>query len=172
LRATLIVIPPVLMAFSNPGLYLPIILKAVLVAQQGSTISARTAGGQLLGATFVGGFFAILFWLVLKICPSLWMFFLWMLLFGFYFAAKLYGIIASRYPPPFWLDVVVNLLILLGAAVEDSATGKDPYQAFAVRFSLFVAVTLYAWFSIVALEWLRSRGRSSTPQVMAVEEAR
>jgi hypothetical protein len=157
LRSALIVLPPVLMAFSNPSLYIPTIMKSVMLAQQGSVVNARTAGRQMLGATFVAGFFAILFWFALKICPNLWMFFLLMLLFGLYFAAKLYGIIPSRYPAAFWQDVVVNLLILLGPAVEDSASGKDVYQAFAVRFSLFVAVSLYAWVAIAALEWLRGR---------------
>jgi hypothetical protein len=37
------------------------------------------------------------------------------------------------------------MLILLGPAFEDSASGKDVYAAFAVRMGLFVAVTLYAW---------------------------
>lgn len=157
LRSSLIVLPPVLMALSNPSLYLPMIMKTVLLTQQGSAVSARTAGREMLGAIFLAGLFAILFWFALKICPNLWMFFLLMLLFGIYFAAKLYGIIASRYPASFWQDVVVNLLILLGPAVEDSASGKDVYQAFVVRFSLFVAVTLYAWFAIAAFEWLRGR---------------
>ena len=49
------------------------------------------------------------------------------------------------------------MLILLGPAVEDSANGKDVYQAFAVRLGLFIAVTVYAWLAIVALEWLRLR---------------
>ena len=56
------------------------------------------------------------------------MFFLWMLLVGIYCAGKLYGVIASRFPPAFWSDVVVNILILLGPAVMDSATGKDVYR--------------------------------------------
>jgi hypothetical protein len=171
LRTTLIVLPPVLMAFSNPSLYLPTIMKSVMLAQQGSAVSARSAGRELLGSTFLAGSFAILFWFGLKICPSLWMFFLWMLLFGIYFAGKLYGIIASRFPPSFWQDVVVTLLILLGPAVEDSATGKDPYQAFAVRFTLFVAVTMYAWLAIVALEWLRARRRGVLPTLAPAPEA-
>jgi hypothetical protein len=170
LRATLIVLPPVLMAFSNPSLYLPVIMKSVLLAQQESVVSARSAGRALLGATFLAGLLAILFWFALKIYPSLWMFFLWMLLFGIYFAGKVYGIIPSRFPPSFWQDVVVNLLILLGPAVEDSATGKDPYEAFAVRFSLFVAVTLYAWLAIVALERLRARRRGVTPTLAPAQE--
>lgn len=155
LRATLIVLPPVLLAFSNPSLYLPLIMKSVLLAQQGSAISARAAGRELLGSTFLAGCFAILFWLGLKICPSLWMFFLWTLVFVGLFAAKLYGVRPSRFGASFWQNVVITLLILLGPAVEDSAAGNDVIQAFLVRFSLFVFVTVYAWGAIAALEWLR-----------------
>ncbi|MDP9199838.1 MAG: DUF2955 domain-containing protein [Pseudomonadota bacterium] len=170
-RAVVIVLPPVLMAFSNPALYLPMIMKTVLLSQQGSVASARTAGRDLLGAVFLAGVIAILFWFALKILPNLWMFFLLMLLFGIYFAARIYRVTASRFSAPFWIDVVINLLILLGPAVEDSANGKDPYKAFAVRFSLFVAVTLYAWAAIVALEWLRARRRGAQPVLERVAEA-
>jgi len=161
LRSVLIVLPPVLLAFSNPALYLPMIMKSVLMAQQGSEASARMAGREMLGATILAGFFAILLWFALKLSPNLWMFFLLMLLAGIYFAGKVYGVLRSRYSPPFWSDVVVNLLIMLGPAVEDSAAGKDVYRAFAVRFSLFIVVTLYAWAAIYLLEWLRSRGSSA-----------
>jgi hypothetical protein len=161
LRSVLIVLPPLLLALSNPALYLPTIMKTVLLAQQGSVASARTAGRQLVGAIFLAGLCAILFWFALKLLPNLWMFFLLMLLSGLYFAARIYGIDESRYPATFWQDVVVNLLILLGPAVQDSAAGKDPYAAFAVRFSLFVAVTLYAWGAIATLEWVRSRRRGA-----------
>jgi hypothetical protein len=161
LRSVAIVLPPVLLAFSNPSLYMPLIMKSVLLSQQASEVSARTAGRELVGATFLAGLFAILFWFALKLAPNLWMFFLLMLLAGIYFAGKLYGVLRSRYSPSFWSDVVVNLLIMLGPAVEDSATGKDVYRAFAVRFALFIVVTLYAWAAIALLEWLRGRGDSA-----------
>lgn len=157
LRTTLIVLPPFLLALTNPAMYMAIIMKSVLLGQQGSVVSARTAGRELLGSTFLGGFFAILFWSALKIHPNLWMFFLWMLLFGIYFSSKLYQRIASRFSPSFWQNVVVTMLILLGPAVEDSATGKDVYMAFVMRMSLFIVVTLYAWLAIYALEQLRAR---------------
>lgn len=160
LRAALIVLPPFLLCLINPLAYLPIIMKSVLLGQQGSVVSARTAGRELLGSTFLGGCFAVLFWFALKIHPNLWMFFLWMLLFGIYFSGKLYRIIASRYPPSFWQNVAVTMLILLGQAVQDSASGKDVYQAFAVRMSLFIAVTLYAWLAVFVLEQLRTRRRA------------
>src|SRR5688572_13530777 len=161
LRSALIVLPPVMAALSNPSMYLPVIMKSVLLTQQAGVVDVRTAGRQMLGATLLGGLYAALFWFALKTWPSLWMFFLLMLLFGIYFAGKLYGVIAGRYPPFFWQDVVINLLILLGPAVEDSANGKDPYHAFAVRFSLFIAVALYAWAAIAVLEWMRGHGPSA-----------
>ena len=49
------------------------------------------------------------------------------------------------------------MLILVGPAVNDSANGKESYQAFAVRIGLFVAVTLYAWGAIFVLEHLCAR---------------
>lgn len=157
LRAALIVLPPFLLCLTNPSMYLPIIMKSVLLGQQGSVISARTAGRELLGSTFLGGCFAVLFWFALKIHPNLWMFFLWMLLFGVYFSSKLYRLIASRFPSSFWLNTAVTMLILLGPAVQDSASGKDVYMAFAVRMGLFVSVTLYAWLAVYVLELLRTR---------------
>jgi hypothetical protein len=157
LRAALIVLPPFLLSLVNPQAYLAIIMKSVLLGQQGSVVSARNAGRELLGSTFLGGCFAVLFWFALKIHPNLWMFFLWMLLFSVYFSSKLYQIIASRFPPSFWQNAAVTMLILLGPAVHDSASGKDVYKAFAVRMGLFVAVTLYAWLAVYALEQLRTR---------------
>lgn len=157
LRAALIVLPAYLLALTNPSMYLSIIMKAVSLGQQGSVTGAHHAGRELLGSTFLGGCFATLFWFALKSHPNLWMFSLWTLLFGVYFASKLYGLIRSRFPASFWQNAAVTMLILLGPAVEDSASGKDVYAAFAVRMGLFVAVTLYAWLAIVALEQLRIR---------------
>ena len=156
LRTALIVLPPFLLTLSNPSAYIAIIMKSILLGQQASVVSARTAGLELLGSTFLGGVFAVLFWFLLRIYPNLWMFSLWMLLFGIYFSAKLYGLIASRYPASFWVNVAVTMLILLGPAVQDSADGSDPYEAFVKRMSLFVAVTFYAWAAIAVLEQWRT----------------
>jgi len=151
------VLPAYLLLLTNPLAYMPVIMKSVSLGQQGSMVGAREAGRELLGSTFLAGCFAVLFWFLLKLSPNLWMFFLWMLLFGLYFAAKLYGVMPSRYPGSFWMNTAVTLLILVGPAVQDSANGKDVYAAFAVRMGLFVAVTLYAWLAIQLLEHLRAR---------------
>ena len=165
LRATIIVFPAYMMALINPGLYLPIIMKSVSLAQQGTALKASDAGTELLGSTLLAGCFAILFWLALQLMPTLWMFFLWTLFFGVYFSSKLYGVVATRYPASYWINVFITLLILLGPAVQDTAAGKDVYKAFAVRLSLYIAVALYAWTAIYILETLRDwREKAARPQ--------
>jgi hypothetical protein len=159
LRGTLIALPAVMLAFSNPSLYMAAILKSLALAQQGTEISAKRAGRELLVSTVLGGCFAMLFWFALQAAPTLWFFTLWMLLFIGYGAAKSFRAIASRFTASCWQSTLVTMLILLGPAVQDSANGKDVYQAFAVRMGVFIAVTLYAWLAITAFERLRLKLR-------------
>jgi hypothetical protein len=153
----IIVMPAYWLVLTNPMAYMAVIMKTVLLSQQSSMVDAKSAGRELLGSTFLAGIFAALFWVLLKISPNLWMFFLWMLLFSLYFSCKIFGLIRSRYPASFWLNVAVTMLILLGPAVEDSANGKDVYAAFFSRMALFILVTFYAWAAVSFLEHLRLR---------------
>ncbi|QJI40807.1 DUF2955 domain-containing protein [Pseudomonas sp. ADAK2] len=155
LRATLIVLPAFLLALIDPASYLPIILKAVSLGQQSSTTTARNAGRELLGSTLLGGVLAILFWCALSLFVHLWMFFLWMLLFGLVLARKLYALSPTRFSPGFWLNTTITLIILLGQSVQDSAAGKDVYTAFAVRMGLFIGVTVYAGLMVHLLDQRR-----------------
>ncbi len=159
MRSALIVMPAYFLVLTNPGMYMPIMMKSVLLSQQSSTLDARNAAREMLGSTFSGGIFAVLLWIVLSILPNLWLFFLWMLLFSMYFSSKIYGIISSRFSASFWLNTAITMLILIGPAVEDTNTGKDVYAAFFVRMSLFVGVTLYALAAVYLLELLRARKR-------------
>ena len=154
-RATMTVFPVFLLGLTDPTFYAATIMKSVALSHQTSEINVRNAGYELLGSTFLAGLLAILFWFCLKLVPNLWMFMLWMLAFTAWMSAKMYGIFSSRFSPSFWQNVIVTLIILIGPAVADSANGKDPYKAFAVRMCLFIGVTLYAWLSLVFLEWLR-----------------
>ena len=167
-RTTLIVFPAYLLGLINPTMYLPIIMKSLSLGQQSSVLNARNAGKELLDSTFMGGAFSMLFWFALKIQPNLLMFFLWMLVFAGFLAAKIYRIFPTDFPPSFWMNVAVTMIILLGPAVADSASGKDVYKAFAVRMALFVAVTVYAWAAVMVLENLRlwRLGRRSVPETV------
>ncbi|RLA38127.1 MAG: hypothetical protein DRR03_01275 [Gammaproteobacteria bacterium] len=157
MRSTLIVLPAYLLALTNPTMYLAIIMKSVSLSQQSSVVDARSAGRELVGSTFLAGVFSVLFWMLLSILPNLWMFFWLMLSCMVFVAARIYGVVPSRYPASFWINVVVTMLILLGPAVQDSANGKDVMSAFAVRLGLFIAVTLYAWLAVYLLERWRKR---------------
>jgi len=168
IRSILIILPAYLFMLTNPTAYLAVVVKAISLGRQASTVHARDAGRELMGSTFVGGFFAIVFWFMLDLLPTLWMFSCWMLIFSVYFVSKIYGISASRYPPSFWFNVVVTMLILLGPAVADSASGKDVYMAFGVRMGQMIFVTLYAWFAIYMIELIRhhqilGKSRTSLP---------
>ncbi|POA21896.1 hypothetical protein C1886_03375 [Pseudomonas sp. FW300-N1A1] len=155
LRATLIVIPTFLLALIDPSKYLPIILKAVSLGQQSSTTNTRNAAHELLGSTLLGGVLAIAFWCALSLFVHLWMFFLWMLLFGLLVGRKLYRLSPTLQTPGFWLNTLITMIILLGQSVQDSAAGKDVYTAFAMRMGLFIVVTLYACLMVYWLEQRR-----------------
>jgi hypothetical protein len=159
LRATLIVMPAYLVCLTNPTMYMPLIMKTVALGQQSTVDDTHVAARTMLGSTLMGGMMAVGFWFLLKIDVSLWMFFLGMLLITMVIAAKIYGVSASKYSANFWSDALVNMLILLGPAVADSANGKDVYQAFAVRMGLFVVVTIYASMTVLGLDYLRASRR-------------
>ncbi len=158
LRATLVVMPPFLLALSDPAAYMPIIMKAVSLGRQSCT-TARGAALELVGSTLMGGLLAIACWLALGLFVHLWMFFLWMALFGLLVARRLFRLTPGVLSPGFWLNSLVTMIILLGQSVADSAAGKDVYQAFMVRMGLFIGVSLYAWLMIALLD----RPRAAVP---------
>ncbi len=159
MRSTLIVFPAYLLLLTNPTLYMPIIMKALMLSQQTSSMDTKNAGRELISSTLLGGVLAILFWLALGLWANLWMFFLWMLLISLFVSSKIYQLIATRLPPSFWLNSIVTMLIMLGPAVEDSANGKDVYAAFFSRSVLLIFITIYALLAVYLLEYLKSRHR-------------
>jgi hypothetical protein len=156
LRAVLVVMPAYLLAMSDPASYMPIIMKSVSLGRQSCLTTGRSAARDLIGSTLLGGLLAIAFWFALRLFVHLWMFFLWMLLFGLLVGRKLYRIRPSRYSPGFWLNSLVTMIILLGQSVQDSVAGKDVYTAFAVRMGLFLAVTVYACLMLLIFERRRA----------------
>jgi len=158
LQATLVVLPVFVLALTNPALYLAAIIKTTMLGQQASSTSARSAGRELVGSTLMGAWMATLVWLGLSMRPNLWMLMLWMVAAALWAGAKLFGVRRTSFPPSFWSNALVTMLILLGPAIEDAAVGKDVYSASATRVALFIAVALYAWATVWVLErWRVSR---------------
>jgi Protein of unknown function (DUF2955) len=158
LRATLVVMPVFVVALTNPALYLPAVIKTTMLGQQAGSTTARSAGQELVGSTLMGAVMAAVAWFALKLQPNLWMLMLWLVAAALWTGARLYGLKATSYPPTFWSNALVTMLILLGPAIEDSANGKDVYKASAVRISLFIVVALYAWATVWVLERWRASG--------------
>ncbi|GAB3110876.1 DUF2955 domain-containing protein [Aestuariicella hydrocarbonica] len=160
LRATLIVLPAFLLMLTNPATYLPLALKSILLGRESSEVGLRHANREMLGSTFLGGVCAIGVWICLSLAPLLWFFWGWMLLLSLLLSSWVYGVLRSRFGPSFWVGTLTTAIILLGAAVQDSANGKDVYQAFAVRMALFLLAALYAGLAMWALEqWRKRRSR-------------
>jgi len=158
LQATLVVMPVFVLALTNPAFYLPAIMKTVMLGQQAGSTSARSAGRELVGSTLMGAWMATLVWFGLSLRPNLWMLMLWMVAAALWAGAKSFGVKPTSFPPSFWSNALVTMLILLGPAIEDAAVGKDVYSASATRVALFVGVSLYAWATVWVLErWRDSR---------------
>jgi hypothetical protein len=156
LRATLIVMPVFVLALTNPSLYVATIMKTVALSQQAEETRASDAGRELVGSTLMGALIAAVLWMGLSLLPNLWMLMLWMMLAALWTGARMFGVRKSTHPPSFWSNALITALILFGPAIEDSAAGKSVVQASLVRTALFVAVALYAWGTIYALERWRN----------------
>lgn len=158
LRAAFVVMPAFILALINPSVFVATIMKTVTLAQQASSINARNAGQELVGSTLMGALIALIVWAGLSLWPNLWMLILWLSAAALWTGNRLYGIKVSSSPASYWSNALITVLILLGPAIEDSANGKDVGSASLVRVVLFVAVALYAWGMVWALErWRSSR---------------
>ena len=105
---------------------------------------------------------AALVWLGLSLRPNLWMLTLWMVAAALWAGVRLFRVRPTSEPPSFWLNVLITTFILLGPGIEDAAVGRDVYKASAIRVSLLIAVALYAWATVWALERWRA-GRNARP---------
>lgn len=163
LRATAIVMPVFLLALSNPSAYMAAIMKTVALGQQAGETDTRSAGRELVGSTCMGAGLALALWLGLSLWPSLWMLILWLMAAALWTGAAMTGARRTRFRPSFWSNALVTALILFGPAIEDSASGKSVLQGAAMRTTLFIAVSFYAWGTIWLLErWRAGRAQPSS----------
>ena len=158
LRATLIVMPVFVLALTDPSFYLAAIMKTVTLSQQAGETDARSAGRELVGSTLMGAFVAFGIWFGLSLWPNLWMLVLWMMAAALWVGSAMTGARRSRFRPTFWSNALITALILIGPAIEDSASGKSVLEGTVVRTCLFVGVAIYAWGTILLLErWRPAR---------------
>lgn len=84
---------------------------------------------------------AVLVWFALSLLPSPWM----LMLTALWVGARVHRVRATAFPPTFWSGALTSVLILLGPAIEDSASGEGVLRAAAGRIGLYLGVALYAW---------------------------
>jgi hypothetical protein len=165
LRAMLIVMPVFVLALINPTLYLAAIMKTVALGQQAGETDARAGGRELVGSTLMGALIAAVTWLGLSLWPSLWMLMLWLIAAALWTGSGIFGARRTAFRPSFWSNALITALILLGPAIEDSASGKSVLEGAVVRTSLFVGVALYAW----AMVWMFERWRTAKSPAMSLQ---
>ncbi|HSD36171.1 MAG TPA: DUF2955 domain-containing protein [Rhodocyclaceae bacterium] len=163
LRTVVIVMPVFVLALTNPSFYLAAVMKTVTLGQQASELDARSAGRELIGSTLMGAIVALAVWCGLSLWATLWMLVLWLMAAALWTGSGMLRTRQTRYRPSFWSNALITALILLGPAIEDSASGKSVLLGSAMRTSLFVGVALYAWATIWLLErWHAPRTPSSS----------
>ncbi|MBS0343801.1 MAG: DUF2955 domain-containing protein [Proteobacteria bacterium] len=158
LRGTIIVMPVFVLALTNPSFYLAAIMKTAMLGQQAGDTHAGAASRELVGSTLMGAFIGMLAWLGLSLWPSLWMLVLWLMAAALWAGSAMYGVRRTRLRPSFWGNALVTSLILLGPAIEDSASGKSVIEGSVMRTCLFVGVAFYATGTVWVLErWRTAR---------------
>jgi FtsH-binding integral membrane protein len=155
LRATVVVMPGFVLALTNPSFYLAAVMKSVSLAQQAGATDAGSAGRELVGSTVAGAALALLVWIGLSLRPNLLMLALWLTAAALWAGARAFRLRPTAFPPSFWINALVTMLILLGPAIEDSTAGKGVLRASAIRVTVFLGVALYAWAAVWALQRLR-----------------
>jgi hypothetical protein len=161
--------PVFVLALTNPSFYLAAIMKTVALGQQAGETDARHAGRELVGSTLMGALIALAVWLGLSLWPSLWMLMLWLMAAALWAGSALFGARRTRLRPSFWSNALITSLILLGPAIEDSASGKSVLEGAAMRVSLFIGVALYAWATVWTLERWRARSRTAAVDALLKE---
>jgi hypothetical protein len=155
---------------TNPSFYLAAVMKTVALAQQAGETDARSAGRELVGATLMGAAVAAAVWTGLSIWPSLWMLTLWLMAAALWIGSAMFGVRRTKWRPPFWSNALITTFLLLGPAIEDSASGKSVVAGSVMRVCLFVGVALYAWCTIRLLERFRPDPSPAAPVLHPQQE--
>jgi hypothetical protein len=169
LRSAIIMLPPLLAALTDPASYIMLLMKGSQLSQQAGEVSARRAASVLVGSTAMGGAVALALWWLLQLWPGLTMLTLGITLAVLLMARPMYGVVASRFPPDWWLNAMVTAIILFGPAVGDTGTGADIQRKMLIRLATFIALALYATLAVDVLDrWRRGQpaaksGTHSTP---------
>ena len=112
-------------------------------------------------------------WLGLSIWPSLWMLMLWLMAAALWTGSAMFGVRRTRLRPSFWSNALITALLLLGPAIEDSASGKSVLEGAVDARQPVRGVALYAWATIRLLErWRARRPRAARRRCTCIRRRR
>jgi hypothetical protein len=120
LQSVVVIMPVFVLALTNPPMYVAAIMKTVMLSKQASATNAHSAGRELVGSTAAGAVMALVVWFGLSMLPTLWMLTLWIVAASLWTGVRMFGIKPTSFPPSFWLNAIMTMLILLGPAIEDA----------------------------------------------------
>ncbi len=154
LRSTIIVMPVILwfLMVSNTASYAAVLIKVATMGQQAEADQSRQAGRSLMLSTLIGGAAAVVAWGVLRIWPSLIMYTLLMLLAGLVVGPRVFSGPGLARSGPMWSYAFVTMMVVLGPAVMDGASGDDAGGRFVVRIMMFLAATLYSVIAVTVFD--------------------
>jgi hypothetical protein len=158
LRSALIMLPPLILALSNPSANIMLLMRGSLLSHQANQVSARRAGQALIGSTLIGGLVALALWELLKLWPVLPLLSLSIALAVLLMARPMYGLTPSRLPPDVWQYAMMTAVILLGPQLGDTGTGFEIERKMLQRLAAFIMLAFYATFAVLALDAWRRRG--------------
>jgi len=90
---------------------------------------------------------------------------LWLMAAALWAGSGIFRTRRTNFRPSFWSNALITSLLLLGPAIEDSASGKGVFEASAMRLALFVLVALYATVTV----WILERWRPARDGVLLAE---
>lgn len=157
LRTAIIMLPPLLLALSNPASYIMLLMKGASLAQQAERTATNRMAREMVGATAMGGAAALLLWNLLQLWPGLLLLTLGMTLATLLMARPLFGAVGSRFPADWWQFALLNMIILIGPAVADTASADNIQRTMLARLATFFALAAYAALAVYLLDRPRHR---------------
>ena len=154
-RAVLVMLPPFFAALQDL-FFIPLLIKGAFLAQQVNTDTAKQQAMELVLATLIGSAATVLLWELLSLWPSLVFLSVSLMLAVYLLACPLYGAWRSRFGFPFWQNVLVTMIILIGPAVQDPVFSDDVREKMWIRIGLFLGLSLYSILTVKLLDGLRA----------------
>lgn len=163
-RAATVMACPVVLALINPSLFIMTLMNGALLAQQPSALQVKENGWTIATATAAGGGLAVIFWLVLRLWPSLVLLVGGLALTGLLLGPRLQSKIAGWWQPAF-----STMIVVLGSSVADSATGDDIELLMLRRVVMMIALAVMTAVLVAILDNWQER-RSPRPALGALGE--